>query len=65
MVFNVQKIACGHLRDAACTTSMKVYKNCFHYCSKKLVTYNWESIERKETEKISNFEVKKYARGAL
>ena len=26
MVFNVQKIACEHLRDADCTTSMKVYK---------------------------------------
>ena len=34
---SVQKIACEHLRKADCTTSMNVYKNCFHYCENKLI----------------------------
>ena len=30
-----KKITCEHLRNADCTTGMKVNKNCFHCCENK------------------------------
>ena len=59
IVFNVQKIACEHLRDADCTTSMKVYKKLFPLLIKKISQITVEKVMNARKQKISDFEEKK------